>query len=137
MHADFYLTLVDFLGRTQGRHQTRGGVGIIVHIPGHTRTRRLAEYQSERTLTRTLRRAMEKLEEIHSRIAVAPKNHENNEVLNLVPLHTGPGLHRTRETLKLWSYVYYVHPLSWCYLLAIFYLEHSIDHVTQPAIYVY
>ena len=97
MHTD----LVGSLGRTRACHQTRGGVGIIVHIPGHTRTRRPAEYQSERTLTRTLRGAMEKLEEIHSRIAVALKNQENNEVLKLVPLHTGPGLHRTREMLKL------------------------------------
>ena len=97
-HPGRYLTLAGLLGRARACHQTRGGVGIIVHIPGHTRTRRLAEYQSERTLTRTLRRAMEKLEEIHSRIVVALKNHENNEVLKLVPLHTGPGRYRTYYT---------------------------------------
>ena len=31
-----YLTLAGFLGRARACHQTRGGVGIIVHIPGHT-----------------------------------------------------------------------------------------------------
>ena len=31
-----YLTSAGFLGRARASHQTRGGVGIFVHIPGHS-----------------------------------------------------------------------------------------------------
>ena len=34
-HPGRYLTLAGLLGRARACHQTRGGVGIIVHIPGH------------------------------------------------------------------------------------------------------
>ena len=43
-HTGRYLTLAGFLGRARACHQTRGGVGIIVHIPGHRR--RLIEARS-------------------------------------------------------------------------------------------
>ena len=36
-HPGRYLTLAGLLGRARACHQTRGGVGIIVHIPGHRR----------------------------------------------------------------------------------------------------
>ena len=31
-----YFTLVDLLGRAGACHQKRGGVGIFVHVPGHS-----------------------------------------------------------------------------------------------------
>ena len=31
-----YSTLVGLLGRARACHQKRGGVGIFVHVPGHT-----------------------------------------------------------------------------------------------------